>query len=136
MLTKWFNTRLLDEYRSKLLWGTGLGLGAMVYLKVWLPVTNIGVPCVFHSLTGLDCPGCGMTRASLALLNGDLYQVFRFNPLIFFIAPLYIAFLIASKMQKRQLSQWLIVIMVISALAFGILRNVPFFDWLAPTVVS
>src|SRR3954469_4662288 len=28
--------------------------------------------CPFHAATGLWCPGCGMTRATYALLHGDL----------------------------------------------------------------
>jgi hypothetical protein len=38
------------------------------------------VPCVFARLFHLPCPGCGSTRAVLALLGGDLHGVLRFNP--------------------------------------------------------
>ena len=37
--------------------------------------------CVFHAVTGLPCPGCGTTRAALALLGGDPLAAFGFNPL-------------------------------------------------------
>lgn len=40
----------------------------------WLP------GCLFHRLTGMSCPGCGMTRATHAALHGDWLQAFRFNP--------------------------------------------------------
>lgn len=36
--------------------------------------------CVFHRITGLDCPGCGMTRAFLRLLHGDWRGAWAFNP--------------------------------------------------------
>lgn len=40
----------------------------------WLP------GCSFHQLTGLNCPGCGMTRAAHATLQGRFAEAFRFNP--------------------------------------------------------
>jgi len=39
-------------------------------------------PCPFHALTGLPCPGCGATRAALALARGDVAQAFGWNPLV------------------------------------------------------
>lgn len=45
-------------------------------------------PCPFHSITGIQCPGCGMTRALIAIINMDLKRAVAFNPfsliLIFF----------------------------------------------------
>lgn len=37
-------------------------------------------PCVFHLVTGVDCPGCGMTRAFLRLSHGDISGAFDFHP--------------------------------------------------------
>lgn len=39
--------------------------------------------CVFKAATGLDCPGCGLTRASHHALHGRFGEAFRFNPLLF-----------------------------------------------------
>lgn len=46
--------------------------------------TGFGLPCVFHSLTGLYCPGCGGTRAVRALLKGDLWMSFQYHPLVLY----------------------------------------------------
>jgi hypothetical protein len=35
--------------------------------------------CSIKSLIGIDCPGCGMQRAFIALLKGDLIQSLKFN---------------------------------------------------------
>src|SRR6476659_7114153 len=43
--------------------------------------------CVFHALTGLQCPGCGTTRALYHLLHGDLGGAFRLNPMLFALPP-------------------------------------------------
>ena len=39
------------------------------------------VLCPFRALTGLPCPGCGMTRAFCALGHGDLSGAFGYNAL-------------------------------------------------------
>lgn len=44
--------------------------------------------CVFRKFTGLDCPGCGMTRATYAALHGDLRSAFHFNPVGMVLLPL------------------------------------------------
>jgi hypothetical protein len=36
--------------------------------------------CMFKVLTGIDCPGCGMTRALFALIRGDLMASLAYNP--------------------------------------------------------
>lgn len=38
------------------------------------------VPCLFALIFRTPCPSCGATRASLALLHGDLHGVLRYNP--------------------------------------------------------
>ena len=36
--------------------------------------------CWFQSLTSLSCPGCGMTRAMIALVEGDVSAAWAFHP--------------------------------------------------------
>ncbi|MDR3278233.1 MAG: DUF2752 domain-containing protein [Oscillospiraceae bacterium] len=42
----------------------------------------LGSGCLIASSTGLPCPGCGETRALIALLHGDLAGSIRFHPLL------------------------------------------------------
>lgn len=68
-----------------------LGLGGLLLLAFalyrfgpsaeWLP------GCLFHRLTGLECAGCGMTRAVYAALHGHVAEAFRFNPLGMVLLP-------------------------------------------------
>lgn len=46
--------------------------------KVW----EWGIPCIFHLVTGVYCPGCGGTRAVKAFLRGNFADSFRYHPLI------------------------------------------------------
>ena len=54
---------------------------------VWLP------GCPISSLTGYDCLGCGLNRAAIALLSGDIEGALSFNPLIFVYVPLIIGWI-------------------------------------------
>jgi Protein of unknown function (DUF2752) len=42
-------------------------------------------PCPFHAATGLWCPGCGLTRGTLALVRGNVQQALGFNLLTPFV---------------------------------------------------
>jgi hypothetical protein len=53
-------------------------------------------PCLFHALTGLNCPGCGSTRALHHLLHGDVGGALRLNPMLFAVPP----FVLASRARR------------------------------------
>lgn len=133
MSINWFELRL--KKNPGLVWSCSLAIGGLLYLKVWLPATHIGVPCICHELTGLYCPGCGITRAITSLFTFDLYQSFRFNPLLYVLFPLYLAYTIIQRKKIKRLSDSIMAVMLTATIAFGLLRNIPAFDWLAPTIV-
>ncbi len=55
---------------------------ARCLLLAFEPTIYTGAPvCYFHQLTGLNCAGCGGTRAFFAFLKGDLALSWRMNPL-------------------------------------------------------
>lgn len=135
MLINLHNLTIIKKRHPQLFRGVSLGVGAILYLKVWLPLTNITVPCVFHEFTGLYCPGCGMTRLILSLFEFDSAQAFRYNPLAFILLPLSAVYLFAHKKNMRILTHIIMSVMLILTLAFGLLRNTPTFDWLAPTTI-
>ena len=57
-----------------------------VVSALWSPSDLPGVVlCPFRALTGLPCPGCGMTRAFCALGHGDLPGAFGYNALAPFV---------------------------------------------------
>ena len=45
------------------------------------------LPCPLRTLTGLDCPLCGATRATFSLLRGDLATALDFNALYVVLLP-------------------------------------------------
>jgi hypothetical protein len=54
---------------------------AASFVVLWLMAALPTPRCTFHTLTGLPCPTCGMTRATQALLRGDFVAALAWNPL-------------------------------------------------------
>ncbi|HSY19093.1 MAG TPA: DUF2752 domain-containing protein [Candidatus Acidoferrales bacterium] len=114
------------------------GLAALVFF--FNPATHGFYPvCQFHRLTGLNCPGCGMTRALYALLHGDLPAAFRDNALLVLAIPAVLAralWLAVQKSRGRPVANFLpgkyFWALLFIALAFTILRNLPAFAFLSP----
>ncbi len=46
------------------------------------------IPCPVLAVTGVDCPGCGMTRACVALAQGEIASAWSFHPFAFLLVPL------------------------------------------------
>ena len=68
-----------------------LGLtGAALVLLLW---QWLRIPCVIRSLAGIPCPGCGLTRAWLAVLRLDLSAAFSLHPM-FWCIPILAVFLL------------------------------------------
>ncbi len=115
-----------------------LGAGAVLYF--FNPATHGFYPaCMFHKLTGLNCPGCGATRAAYELLHGRLLMALRDNAL-FLLAPAVLGgrwlWWAARRMRRQpatlalppQALWWCLVL----TLVFGVLRNLPAFSFLSP----
>jgi len=44
----------------------------------WLE--KLQLPCIYKTLTGYDCPGCGMQRAIISLLKGNIIESIKMYP--------------------------------------------------------
>lgn len=106
-----------------------VGIGALYVLFVHF--TGIGIPCPIYSITGLQCPGCGVSRMFLALLHLDFSAAFYYNsallcllPVLMLVGTRKIYLYIRYDRKKDRFCDVLIWIMVAVLVLFGILRNI------------
>lgn len=121
-------------------------LAGALFLYYHNPKEGLSLACPINFLTGYYCPGCGAGRACYMLLHGQIYQAFRYNPLLIIMLPWLIVYYAACGIQwlcygKERVSihipeQIPIVILVIF-LIYGIVRNIEVYPFvlLAPTAV-
>lgn len=127
-------------------WAPPVALGVVAVagclaLRAANPVTESNPPaCPFKIMTGLDCPGCGATRATNALLHGNLGAALDHNLLLVLLLPVIVlayglwllrSFGVAVPELPR-LRRWAPALIVLT-LAFWGLRLLPWepFTWLA-----
>ncbi|MDM1292828.1 DUF2752 domain-containing protein [Sphingobacterium sp. N143] len=60
--------------------------GISILLYLFLDI-HILVPCLWKSISGYECPGCGLTTAFMALLQLDWQRAWAANPLIYILVP-------------------------------------------------
>lgn len=126
----------------RLLAGIGLPLlfitGATILYKYGNPF-----PCLFYEFFHLYCPGCGSGRASAALLHLNILEALDYNGLYVIVLPFigyyilvqYLRFVFRfKKLPRLNITQGVMLFVVIAVFAFWIARNLPFlpFCLLAP----
>ena len=116
---------------SALLLRCAVLVGAGAAYAGLITVLGRGLYCPFWRLTGLLCPGCGVTRMCLALLRLDLAGAWRANAALVLALPVLILLAVrlmwvyvrtGRRMPSRG-EERLIWGLVVYFLAWGVLRN-------------
>ncbi|GAA1457321.1 hypothetical protein GCM10009603_06670 [Nocardiopsis exhalans] len=96
--------------------------------------------CPWLLLTGTFCPGCGSMRAIALTTHGDVLGAISMNPLLVLLVP-YIAVTYAlwlarsvkpPKRRPKLTPGWFLWAMTIVITAYWLVRNLPWFSFLAP----
>lgn len=109
--------------------GIMFGIGLLYYIEI--QTLGFTIPCLFFIFTGFQCPACGITRAILLLLKGELLQAMACNWGVALALPVLIPFLsvllVRRLLGKSNRHMWVNVIgglLSVYLLAWGILRNI------------
>ena len=117
----------------------GLVLVALALISV--SAARLGFRCPFRAVLGIDCPGCGGTRALLALLRGDVRQAARENLAVVVAGTVAAGYVIApgqadqaaaavrTRAERYRVTRWWVQRPQLAALAvtalWGVARNCP-----------
>ncbi len=133
----------MDEKEKELLsteeylYRTGLVVLPVLIIGAWL-ITNWVVPrlpaaaeCMFWKFWGVYCPGCGGTRAVLALLRGDFLLAAWYHPLVMYVVLMYAWFMLSHTLEKlhvplikgMKFEVWIMYGMVVVLILNCILKN-------------
>ncbi|MBO5004306.1 MAG: DUF2752 domain-containing protein [Clostridia bacterium] len=103
----------------------------IVLVKVYNPEEeSFFIPCMLYKLTGIKCPGCGMTRSMHYLVNGDIKQAIWYNLMLIPIIILviyalyrYMRYLLNNEEIINKILENLLKVFLVAILFFGIARN-------------
>jgi hypothetical protein len=121
-----------------------LAAGAVWVVRTYPPADSPYLPkCQFHTFTGLHCAGCGLTRSTHSLLNGDLAQAVAWHPLSPVLLPVItvvavralVRWAMDTKTDRRSsFPAWVTWLCFAFVVLFSVLRNLPVqpFTLLAP----
>lgn len=110
--------------------GVILLIGALYGLLVY--ATGMTVPCIFKKITGLECPGCGITRVCMSLLRGHIAEAFSYNRFCFLAAPVILYLIIKCDIKYIRTGNYLLskpdtvisYMLIALAVVFAICRNI------------
>ena len=123
-----------------LLKNTAIYLSIGIAYLIFSKLTNIGIPCAFHLITGLHCTGCGISRMFMALASLDIASAFNANALLLCLLPFALILFIYKSIQyiktgsahdNKFLKACYIIVFVL-CVAFTIMRNTQAYSFLAP----
>ncbi|WP_051545187.1 DUF2752 domain-containing protein [Butyrivibrio sp. MC2021] len=107
-----------------------IGIFVILYIVAFSNL-GFGLPCIFRWVTGLMCPGCGMSHALAAIVRLDFGEAAKWNILSVTLLPVLIIFFIIRGIRyinkgKEDFRLWEILFLVACALVcavFFIKRN-------------
>jgi len=64
------------------------------------------ITCFLLELTGIPCPGCGMTRALIAAVQFRFQEAFSWHAMFWSVPLLYLCFLLDGGLFKKAWCNW------------------------------
>lgn len=119
------------RFRRVLLISTVTLLLGFLY-GIFVNSTGVAVPCVFYKVTGLKCPGCGVTHMCVALLQLNFKEAFQSHPMLFVQLPVLglifvksvVGYIKDGAYRLKRLENTVIYICIALLIGFTVVRNI------------
>lgn len=94
--------------------------------------------CPLLIVTGVPCPGCGLTRAGILLLQGKFAEAFQMHAFIYIWFAFILYFLYNRYIRQRRMkyTMQLIIIIIIAMLIYYGCRMIMYFPHREPMIWS
>lgn len=128
----------MRELRARILkdvnnYGLGLLLGAVYVLAGYLLGISL---CPMVRLTGLPCPGCGMTRAAALFFQGHWKRAWQMHPFVYTL-PVLAVWAFASRYaagRDSRLLKWTVSAVLALSIVFYVYRMITVFPHRDPMI--
>lgn len=125
---------MTESTRKKRVFKTAAALAAAgaAYL-IFVKLTGMAVPCLFHFVTGLKCPGCGITTIFAELASFNIKKAFKANAFLFVTLPFlvfeicYSVYLYIKGKKQPALNERVLIVYLVLLLVWGVIRNLNLF---------
>ena len=98
---------------------------------IFVLCTGIRIPCLFYEITGLKCPGCGISRMFVSLAKLDFAAAFKFNPFALITGPFVLLYFVLNEIEyvkngngRREKLKVFIYPELVAALIYAVIRNI------------
>ena len=91
-------------------------------------------PCLLYYFTGLYCPGCGGTRAFMALIQGQILKSIYYHPLVVYTVACLLWFFLKKIVQAISRDK-LNIPMPEAKLLIGIAAGLVIVNWLLRNIL-
>lgn len=103
----------------------------MVYAGIVIRF-HVGIPCMFHVITGLQCPSCGITHMLIYMAEHDFKSAYESNQMVFVLQPVIyyfvlknvIAYIKGDRGWYQKADHFLLYLTIVLILVFSLIRNI------------
>lgn len=110
-----------------------------IIILIFISIPLLSMGCLMKEVIGIPCPGCGLTRAWINFLKGNITEAFYYNPLFLFIPILIGLILVRLICHNERYIKFLnkgIIVIIISFIVIYIIRMIYLFPNIEPMTIN